>query len=107
LYEIIFGMAKGTLVKNSWNDAFGQPYADRKQPGGMRTRAQMFDAYREVIKLKAENKANKNKKMSSQEIYREAGKRLTPKQSGDVVKKLFGDVNRAIKKGEWVLSCAV
>jgi hypothetical protein len=103
LYDIIFGMAKGALVKNSWNDAFGQPYVDRKQPGGMRTRAQMFDAYREVIKLQVENKANKKKKMSSQEIYQEAGQRLTPKQNGDVVKKLFGDVKKSIKKGQWEL----
>jgi hypothetical protein len=44
LYDILFDMAKGGLENNSWNDAFGKPYADRKQPGGMRTRAQMFDA---------------------------------------------------------------
>jgi hypothetical protein len=61
LYKILYQMAKGSLASNSWNGAFGRPYADRKQPGGMRTRAQMFDAYREVVKLQAENKANKKR----------------------------------------------
>jgi hypothetical protein len=99
LYERLFRMAKGGV--NSWDDVFGKPYADDKQRRGMTTRAQMFDAYREVIKLQAENKNNKKKNMKSHDIYEEAGQRLTPKQNGDVVKKLFGDVNRAIKKGQW------
>jgi hypothetical protein len=100
LYDIIFGMAKGGVM--SWNDAFGKPYADQKQRRGMATRAQMFDAYREVIKLKAENKSNKKKrKMSSQDIYQEAGQRLRPRKDRKVVQKLFGDVRKAISKGQW------
>jgi hypothetical protein len=41
LYKILYGMAKGNLKRNSWNEAFGKPYADRRQPGGMRTKALM------------------------------------------------------------------
>ena len=74
LYERLFRMAKGGV--DSWDDVFGKPYADDKQRRGMATRAQMFDAYREVIKLQAENKNNKKKKMKSHDIYEEAGQRL-------------------------------
>lgn len=99
LYNIIFGMAKGGV--RSWNDAFGKPYADQTQRRGMATRAQMFDAYREVIKLQAESKGNKKRKMSSQDIYQEAGQRLRPRRDRKVVQKLFGDVRSAISKGQW------
>ena len=104
LYEILYGMAKGYLSKNSWNDAFGKPYADRKQPGGMRTRAQMFNAYREVRKLAAEMKAKGEKRDYDQKLFAEAGKRLRPCPSGPVVKKLYGVVKKAIERGDWTPS---
>ena len=104
LYEILYGMAKGYLAKNSWNEAFGTPYADRKQPGGMRTRAQMFDAHREVRKVVAEKKARKEKLDYDQKTFAEAGKRLRPCLSGPVVKKLHGVVNKAIERGDWTPS---
>jgi hypothetical protein len=100
LYDILFDMAKGGLKKNSWNDAFGKPYADRKQPGGMRTRAQMFDVYREVNKLDAERMRG-NKKINRYDIYAEAGKRLNPSLNPDAVKQLFGLVKKAVDRGEW------
>jgi hypothetical protein len=101
LYDILYGMAKGSLSENSWNDAFGKPYADRKQPGGMRTRAQMFDAYREVRKLVAEKKVRGEKRDYDQKLYEEAGQRLRPRLSSPVVKKLYGLVKKSIEIGEW------
>lgn len=100
LYERLFRMAKGGV--DSWDDVFGKPYPDREERRGMATRAQMFDAYREVVKLQSENKnSNKKAKLKSQDIYAEAGQRLRPRQNGDAVKKLYGDMNRAIKNGQW------
>jgi hypothetical protein len=101
LYKILYGMAKGCLSKNLWNDAFGNPYADRKQPGGMRTRAQMFDAYREVRKLVDVKKARGEKRDYDQKLYAEAGQRLRPRLSGPVVKLLYGLVKKSIERGEW------
>lgn len=98
MYDILFDMAKGGVM--SWNDAFGKPYADQAQRRGMATRAQMFDAYREVTKLQAEYKRS-NKKINSQDIYHEAGQRLRPRQNRKVVQKLFGDVRKAISKRQW------
>ncbi len=98
LYDILYGMAKGGVV--SWNDCFGKPYADGKQRRGMGTRAQMFDAHRAVKEVVAEKK-NRNEKMDYEGIYADAGRRLEPCQSGPVVKKLYDDVEKAIKSGKW------
>lgn len=98
LYDKLFGMAKGGV--KSWNDAFGKPYADQAQRRGMATRAQMFDAYREVTKLQTEYEGSK-KKISAQDIYHEAGQQLLPRQNRKVVQKLYGDVRKAISEGKW------